>query len=158
SYLYDALMDIFSKTPAQARATAPAVPAGSPNHDVPLRILVAEDNVVNQKVAVLLLEKLGYRADVAANGFEVIHALKRQPYDVILMDVHMPELDGLEACRRIHTQWPAKERPRIVAMTASAMEEDRQACFDAGMDDYIAKPIRLSNLQLALERCQPRSD
>ena len=159
SYLYDALMDIFSsKPPAQALAAAPLVAVDSPNNDVPLRILVAEDNVVNQKVAVLLLEKLGYRADVAANGFEVMHALKRQPYDVILMDVHMPELDGLEACRRIHTEWPANARPRIVAMTAGAMEEDRQACFDAGMDDYIAKPIRLSNLQLALERCQRLSD
>jgi signal transduction histidine kinase/DNA-binding response OmpR family regulator len=158
SYLYDALMEIFSQTPAEARAAAPVVAVDSPNNDVPLRILVAEDNVVNQKVAVLLLEKLGYRADVAANGFEVMHALKRQPYDVILMDVHMPELDGLESFRRIRPHWPAKGRPRIVAMTASAMEEDRQACFDAGMDDYIAKPIRLSNLQLALERCQPRSD
>jgi len=157
SHLYDALISIFSKTSEQPGTTPQELGTASQAGDpVPLRILLAEDNVVNQKVAVLLLEKLGYRADVAANGLEVMHALKRQPYDVILMDVQMPELDGLETSRRIQRQWPPNERPRIVAITASATEEDRQACLDAGMDDYIAKPVRLPNLQLALERCVPR--
>jgi CheY-like chemotaxis protein len=157
SHLYDALINIFSEASEHSLARAPGSPsARKADGVVPLRVLLAEDNVVNQKVAVLLLEKLGHRADVAANGLEVMQAMKRQPYDVILMDVQMPELDGLEACRRIHREWPPNQRPRIVAMTASAMEEDRQACLDAGMDDYIAKPVRLPNLQLALERCVPR--
>jgi len=119
---------------------------------------MAEDNAVNQKLVSRLLEKRGYSVVTVTDGKQALAALEKEPFDVVLMDVHMPELDGLEACRRIHTEWPANARPRIVAMTAGAMEEDRQACFDAGMDDYIAKPIRLSNLQLALERCQRLSD
>ena len=107
-----------------------------------LRILLAEDNAVNQKVALRLLDQLGYRADVASNGLEALEALERQPYDVVLMDVQMPELDGLDASRRICERWPAEARPRIIAMTANAMPEDREACFAAGMDDYVAKPIR----------------
>jgi CheY-like chemotaxis protein len=156
SHLYDALIQIFSETSVPSRTNVPGTGISRRNNDqLPLRILLAEDNVVNQRVAILLLEKLGYHADLAGNGNEVMHALKRQPYDVVLMDVHMPELDGLEAARRIHREWPAGARPRIVALTASATEEDRQACLDAGMDDYIAKPVRLGNLQLALEKCVP---
>ena len=97
---------------------------------------------MNQKVALRCSSKLGYRADVASNGLEAIEALERQPYDVVLMDVQMPELDGLDATRRICERWPEDERPRIIAMTANAMPEDREACFAAGMDDYVAKPIR----------------
>jgi len=122
----------------------------------PLRILLAEDNAVNQRVAILLLAKLGYRADVAANGIEVLNALKRRRYDVILMDVQMPQMDGLEASRRICREWP-DHRPRIIAITADSMEEDRQACLKAGMDDYLSKPIRLPNLALALDNCEPLS-
>ncbi len=155
SHLYNALISVFNATARLSSATTEP-PSQRRDARLALRILLAEDNVVNQKVAVMLLEKLGYRADVVANGLEALHALKRQPYDVILMDVQMPELDGLEACRRIHRDWPGGQRPRIVAMTASAMEEDRQACFAAGMDDYISKPVRLPNLQLALEKCARR--
>ena len=108
----------------------------------PLRILLAEDNVVNQKLAVRLLEKMGYRADVVGNGLEAIEALERQPYDVVLTDVQMPEMDGLEATRRIVERWPAEERPWIVAMTAEAMAGDRERCLEAGMNDYVTKPIR----------------
>ena len=122
---------------------------------MPLRILLAEDNAVNQKLALLLLEKLGYEADVAENGLEAIEALERRPYDVVLMDVQMPELDGLEATRRIVERWPAGSRPRIIAMTANAMLEDRDACFEAGMDDYVAKPIRPDELAAALGRARP---
>ena len=123
-----------------------------------LRILLAEDNAMNQKVALRLLEQLGYRADVANNGLEAIEALERQPYDVVLMDVQMPELDGLDATRRIGERWSSESRPHIIAMTANAMPEDREACFAAGMDDYVAKPIRAEELVAALKRAKPRAD
>jgi CheY-like chemotaxis protein/HPt (histidine-containing phosphotransfer) domain-containing protein len=123
-----------------------------------LRILLAEDNAMNQKVALRLLEQLGYRADVASNGREAIEALERQPYDVVLMDVQMPELDGLDATRQIRERWPAEGRPHIVAMTANALPEDREACFAAGMDDYVAKPIRTEELVAALKRVKPQAN
>ena len=116
----------------------------------PLRILVAEDNVINQKVALLLLERLGYAADVAADGEETLAALRRQRYDVILMDVQMPGMDGVEAARHIREEWPAEERPRIIAVTASALQEDRETCLSAGMDDFLSKPVLLEDLRLVL--------
>jgi CheY-like chemotaxis protein len=121
------------------------------NH-YPLRILLAEDNVVNQKLALRFLSQMGYRADVAANGLEAIQAVERQTYNVILMDVQMPELDGLEATRKICARWPRGERPCIIAMTASAMQGNRELCLEAGMDDYISKPIRVEELVAALVR------
>ncbi len=120
-----------------------------------LRILLAEDNAMNQKVALRLLEQLGYGADVATNGLEAIEALERKPYDVVLMDVQMPELDGLDATRQICERWPEETRPHIVAMTANALPEDREACFEAGMNDYVAKPIRAEELVAALKRVKP---
>jgi CheY-like chemotaxis protein len=121
---------------------------------LPLRILLAEDNAVNQKLALRLLERMGYRADVAGNGAEVLDALRRQTYDVVLMDVQMPEMDGLEATRAIHWEWARPQRPRIIAMTANAMKEDRAACLAAGMDDYLSKPIRVEELVSALNKCR----
>jgi signal transduction histidine kinase/ActR/RegA family two-component response regulator len=118
----------------------------------PLRILVAEDNIVNQKVALRMLERIGYCADVVNNGVEAIDHLYRIPYDVVLMDVQMPEMDGLETTRQIRRQWQSLTRPWIIAMTAGAMEGDRQACLEAGMDDYITKPVKIDALQLALEQ------
>jgi CheY-like chemotaxis protein len=118
-----------------------------------LRILVAEDNVVNQKVMLKLLERLGYRADLVQNGREAVDAVGQRPYDVILMDVMMPELDGLEATRIICERWPRERRPRIIAATANAMESDRRRCEAAGMDDFISKPVRVEDLQSALSRC-----
>lgn len=116
-------------------------------------LLLAEDNTVNQKVALSMLRKLGYRADVAADGGEVLEALERQHYDVILMDVQMPEMDGLAATRAIIQRWPDPEaRPRIIALTANAMVGDREACLAAGMNDYVSKPIKLGELAAALER------
>jgi PAS domain S-box-containing protein len=152
SQLFDALMSVFA-----APAPTPEAAEGDGDHRPvsSLRILLAEDNSVNQKLALLLLERLGYRADVAGNGKEVLDALERQPYDVVLMDVQMPELDGLDASRRICERWPPGERPHIIAMTANAMREDRDACVAAGMDDYVAKPIRPDELAEALRRARP---
>ncbi len=121
----------------------------------PLHILLAEDNIVNQKVTARILERLGYRADIVANGYEVIEALERQRYDVVLMDVQMPEMDGLEAARRICRRWPKEERPRLIAMTAYALEGDREWCLAAGMEDYITKPVKIEELVEALERSRP---
>ena len=112
----------------------------------PLRILLAEDNLINQKVTLHLLAEIGYQADVALNGEEVLGSLAQQPYDVILMDVQMPEMDGIEATKRIRAQWSTEQQPRIIAMTAHAMESDRQWCLDAGMDDYLSKPVQVDAL------------
>ena len=118
----------------------------------PLQILLAEDNAFNQKLAIRLLEQMGYRIDLVTNGLEAVRSLERRHYDVILMDVQMPEMDGLEASRRICTRWPREQRPRIIAMTANAMQGDREMCLAAGMDDYVSKPIVISELSAALER------
>jgi CheY-like chemotaxis protein len=130
-----------------AIATAALHDAAAPTAPVrPLRILVAEDNVVNQKVAQLLLRQLGQRADLATNGAEAVSALKRQDYDLVLMDCQMPELDGFDATREIRAQIPKERQPYIVAMTANARESDRQDCLTAGMDDYISKPVNRERL------------
>ncbi len=115
-----------------------------------LRILLAEDNSVNQKVMLRMLDRLGYRADVAANGLEVLQALELQAYDIVLMDIQMPEMDGLEAAKKIRQRWP-DGRPKIIAITAYALQGDREKCLAAGMDDYISKPVKLENLQAILE-------
>ncbi|OQW93092.1 MAG: hypothetical protein BWK79_12990, partial [Beggiatoa sp. IS2] len=122
-----------------------------------LRILLTEDNVTNQKVALLLLKRIGYSADVAENGLEAVRALERQQYDIILMDIQMPEMDGFEATKQIRERWSAPEkRPYIIAMTAHAMRGYREKCLQAGMDDYITKPVQPSELVSAIEQC-PRS-
>jgi CheY-like chemotaxis protein len=112
----------------------------------PLRILLAEDNLINQKVTLHLLAEMGYQAEVAMNGEEVLAALAQHAYDIILMDVQMPEMDGIEATKRIRAQWPTEQQPRIIAMTAHAMESDRQWCLEAGMDDYLSKPVQVDAL------------
>jgi CheY-like chemotaxis protein/HPt (histidine-containing phosphotransfer) domain-containing protein len=117
-----------------------------------LQILVAEDSVVNQKLTLHLLAQLGYQGDLVATGLEVIQALQRRHYDIVLMDVHMPEMDGCEATRRIHQQIPPAQRPRIIAMTASESDDDRAQCRAAGMDDYIGKPVQIAELQAVLQR------
>ncbi|MBD2260224.1 GAF domain-containing hybrid sensor histidine kinase/response regulator [Pseudanabaena sp. FACHB-2040] len=122
---------------------------------LPLKILLAEDHIVNQKMLLLLLLRMGYHADLATNGLEVLTALHHQPYDVVLMDVQMPKMDGLTAAQHICQGWSAETRPRIIAITANAMQGDREQCLAAGMDDYISKPIRREELIAALRRCSP---
>ncbi len=121
----------------------------------PLRILIAEDNLINQKVALRLLERLGYEADVVANGMEALVSVRHVQYDVILMDVQMPEMDGLEATRQLCKQYAPHERPRIIAVTADAQASDREACLRAGMDDYLSKPVRLEQVAEALGKVVP---
>jgi CheY-like chemotaxis protein/HPt (histidine-containing phosphotransfer) domain-containing protein len=158
SQLYDTLIGIVDRS-----ATPNAIVVSHLTIDtsmakrLPLRLLLAEDNLVNQKVALRTLDRMGYRANVAANGLEVLAALERQRYDVILMHVQMPELDGLEPSRRIHRDLPPNQRPQIIAMTANAMQGDRELCLDAGMDDYISKPVRAADLTAALERSVQRA-
>jgi CheY-like chemotaxis protein len=124
--------------------------------DNDLRILLAEDNIVNQKVMYRMLKKLGYRAEVAADGLEVLEALKESPYDVILMDVQMPKMDGLEATRFIRQAWP--DGPKIIAITAHALKGDKEKCLEAGMDEYISKPVNKRELQKVLKSCSRISE
>ena len=151
--LYNSLADLYPRK-RNTDPTTLLTPSTNLVYTQPERVLLAEDNFVNQKVALRMLARLGYRADLAANGHEVLAAVRRQSYDVILMDVAMPELDGLEATRRIRTMSPADERPWIVALTANAMQGDRELCLAAGMDDYIRKPIKLSELAAALRQAR----
>jgi CheY-like chemotaxis protein/nitrogen-specific signal transduction histidine kinase len=133
--------------------TASKIP--DPSHS--LRILLAEDNLVNQKVAIHMLKKIGYQADVVMNGLEAIETLQKSIYDVVLMDLQMPKMDGIEATRHIISSFPPERRPQIVAMTANAMEGDREICLAAGMNDYITKPINIEQLAKALSNCRPIS-
>jgi len=125
---------------------------------LPLRILLVEDNVVNQKVTLRILEKMGYRADLASNGIEAVEALERQDYDLVLMDVQMPEMDGHEATRRIRKRLATDTAPWIVALTANAVRGDREKCLEAGMNDYIGKPVHPKTLQAAIERFGQRGE
>jgi CheY-like chemotaxis protein/HPt (histidine-containing phosphotransfer) domain-containing protein len=145
---------------AVAPATPPASAQAEPSGRGPLRVLLVDDNAVNQRVAVRLLQRLGYQADVAANGQEAIQVTAARTYDLVLMDVQMPVMDGLEATRRIraresegHVTSGSFTRLYVAAMTANAMLGDREKCLEAGMDDYLAKPVRLEDLQAVVERC-----
>ena len=156
SQLYDAVLDALSMPVVPAPAPAPAAletwvarkGEAADAVDPGLRVLLAEDNVVNQKVAVRILERLGLRADVVANGVEAVEAVGRQPYDVVLMDIQMPEMDGLEATRQIRRG--GGPQPHVIALTANAMEGDRETCIAAGADDYVAKPVNVPTLMAAL--------
>ena len=120
--------------------------------EIPLTVLLAEDNAVNQKVALRFLERMGYNADAVGNGLEAVNAFKNRSYDLVLMDLQMPEMDGLEASRRIRRTVPAERQPKIIALTANAMQGDREICLDAGMDDYISKPVKMHEIVAAIRR------
>lgn len=155
SQLYEALVRTIRTQPRRITTSLSLTPPinAQLGQQHPLRILLAEDNLVNQKVALQMLQRLGYRADRVANGLEVLQALSQQSYDVVFMDMQMPEMDGLEATRQICQRFPQSTRPRIIAMTANAMQGDREMCLNAGMDDYLSKPVRLEELEKALQRC-----
>jgi GAF domain-containing protein/CheY-like chemotaxis protein len=165
SQLFDMLVSVLTETDIDEPEAATSAGAAQPERKLgdrhPLRILLAEDNTVNQQIALLVLESMGYRADVASNGVEAVEAVERFPYDLVLMDVQMPEMDGLEATRQIRARPIPPARGvlpiRIVAMTANAMQGDREACLAAGMDDYLAKPIRPEELAAALAATPARS-
>jgi signal transduction histidine kinase/CheY-like chemotaxis protein/HPt (histidine-containing phosphotransfer) domain-containing protein len=158
SSLFDVLVGVVSGQPTRVVAREAKA---EPQFDAqmgqrwPLQILLAEDNATNQKLALRILARLGYGADVAANGLEVLDALHRQRYDVVLMDVQMPEMDGLEATRTLRSDLPEDRQPHVIAMTANAMQGDREMCLAAGMDDYVSKPIRVDELVQALNRSRP---
>jgi len=155
SHLYDALIDALERTkrPAERVPQPVSSPAGGRLADRhPLRVLVAEDNGVNQKVALAMLRHFGYRADLASDGVEAVEAVRRVPYDVVFMDLQMPQLDGIGATKQIIAEQPPDRRPRIVALTANAFDEDREECLKAGMDDYVSKPLTTETLEAALLR------
>ena len=156
SLLFDTLVGILTPATPPVATAQPAAKTSDFDPEMgtrlPLHLLLAEDNATNQKLALRLLARMGYRADLAANGLEGLEALERQRYDVVLMDMQMPEMDGLEATRQIIARWQPQERPYIVAMTANAMEGDREMCLAAGMNDYVSKPVRVQSLVEALER------
>jgi PAS domain S-box-containing protein len=155
SQLFDAIARVFGSVLPDAPAAEPtALSISDPAKVRTERILLAEDNPVNQKVALHMLARLGYRADTAADGLEAVSAVRRQHYDIVLMDVQMPELDGMEATRQIKSGPTPGRMPWIIALTANAMEGDREQCERAGMDDYLSKPIKTSDLAAALTRAQ----
>ena len=159
SQIYQILLGIFQKQPIKLTKKIPndkTLEIPKLAEELPLQILLAEDNRVNQKIAINILKKLGYLADIAANGLEVLDALKLRKYDIILMDMQMPEMDGLAATMKINEQFLPAEIPYIIAVTANGMESDRKLCFDAGMNDYLSKPIRIQELIEVLGKYQGR--
>jgi len=161
SQLYNTLTEVFAVDTGSTRdqekkeAEPEFDPQMGKNH--PLRILIAEDNSINQQLALLTLERLGYLADIAGNGLEAVDAVRRQFYDTVLMDVQMPEMDGLEATKQIRREFPPDRQPRIIAMTANALQGDREMCLNAGMDDYVSKPFKVKELVRTLSLCPSRS-
>jgi signal transduction histidine kinase/CheY-like chemotaxis protein/predicted nucleic acid-binding protein len=148
--LYETLRRLFDKA-APAAVVTPSTSKLPLAEHYPLKLLLAEDNLVNQKLAIQLLKRLGYTADIAENGLQVLEMLRANSYDVVLMDVQMPVLDGLEATHRIRIDLPPDDQPYIVAMTANAMSGDREACLAAGMDGYVSKPVQVGDLETAIK-------
>jgi len=143
---------IFNATPDSLPPFAYAPEQRQLAHEIPLDVLIVEDNPVNQKVALRFLDRLGYRADAVANGLEAVTALEARRYDLVLMDLQMPEMDGFEASRQIRLRIPLELQPRIIALTANALSGDRELCLAAGMNDYIAKPVKMHEIADAIRR------
>jgi CheY-like chemotaxis protein len=158
SQLYNTVIEVCSDKHKRATRTMRTTEFVRLADEQPLKILLADDNAVNQKVALVTLKRLGYAADAVASGHEVIRALERRSYDVVLMDVQMPEMDGLEATRRIRAHSPGGQSPWIIALTANAMATDRADCLTAGMDDYISKPMRVATLITSLRKVPPSGE
>ena len=157
SQLYDALISAFD-TQIEKHETSAALETGfdaQMGERHPLRILLAEDHVINQKVMKLMLERLGYRADIVANGLEVLASFKRLDYDVVLMDIQMPEMNGIQATQGLRAALPPERQPRIIALTANALGGEREEYLAAGMDDYLSKPVNVIAMRAALEKCMP---
>jgi signal transduction histidine kinase len=159
SVLLNVILKMFDRRATQKTSTTSGstLPADLARQK-PLRILVAEDNPINVKLILILLHRMGYHPEVAADGVEALAALRRQRYDVILMDVRMPQMDGIETTRQIYREWPSGQRPHIIVLTAGVMPEERQACLDAGVSEFLSKPIVPAELVKALERCRRVDD
>jgi CheY-like chemotaxis protein len=149
AFHFTILAEAAEQIPVPKPAPAAAVGAIAGNMP-PLRVIVADDNPVNRKVALSFLKRLGYSADAAVNGIDLLERLRTHTYDLVFMDLQMPEMDGLEATRHIRSELPPGRQPRIVAMTAAAFPEDRARCMEAGMDDYVAKPVGMEELTAVL--------
>ncbi|MEL7534298.1 MAG: response regulator, partial [Bacteroidota bacterium] len=149
---YDALRSIFEDKPLTAKAIQSQRPQKEYFIDDSLRILLAEDNIVNQKLALRMLEKIGFRADLAVNGKDAFKKVLASKYDLVFMDVQMPEMDGLEATQMIRTQTSLSHQPIIIAVTANAMQGDKEMCLSAGMDDYLTKPFKQKDLLSVIEK------
>lgn len=163
SQLQDRLIEVLSPADFEERlqlrrASAATSLQGAMAARHPLRILLAEDNAINQKVALSVLENLGYSAQIVSNGRQAVEAFQQEGFDAVLMDVQMPEMDGMEATQYLRATLPDNRQPRIIAMTANAMQGDRERCLAAGMDDYISKPFKVEELIQALSRCRRLDD
>ncbi|MDO8541211.1 MAG: ATP-binding protein [Opitutaceae bacterium] len=146
-----AILELFEST-GHGGATPLASQHRRIGDEIPLDILLAEDNAVNQKVALRFLERLGYHAKAVSNGIEAVSAMERQNFDLILMDLQMPEMDGIEATRQIRARLEPRRQPKIIALTANAMQGDRELCVAAGMDDHISKPVKMHEIDAAIRR------
>jgi CheY-like chemotaxis protein len=151
--LHDTLKHVIHGSPSSSSASPTTAGVAVRLADtLPLGILLVEDNLVNQKVALRYLERMGYTADVAANGLEAVKAVSDRDYQLVFMDMQMPEMDGLDATREIRAKLPRERQPVIIALTANAMHGDRERCLAAGMNDYIAKPVKIDELQAMITR------
>jgi len=148
----DAMTRAFEGGPDVKRAPVSSEIDSTLASRLPLRVLIADDSPVNLRVGQSFLQRMGYKPQGASNGMEVMEALKQQPYDIVFLDVQMPEKDGYQTAREIIAAWPQAERPRLIAMTGNVMQGDRERCIESGMDDYIAKPIRPKDVEAALMR------